>query len=230
MGIHSRILLHWTGNGKDDIESKPEKDRPELYLERLRDYYENGLFAKMANEDAIRKMKVVRLIRLCFTEIRLSQARTHAGRYGRLAIGFTRDFIMSKGGRPVVYIPFEAEADGRLLEDSIRHVYDNSQGAVRKSAMWIMAYVKRMSNGKTEDYYEEMEWRLVYDESPVNRHFSKDDSAEDVRRLKFQASDVKVIVFPDEHTKRMALGDETMRKHFSGYMPLMTTLDDCSNF
>ena len=54
-------------------------------------------------------------------------------------------------------------ADGRLLEDSIKNVYEKSKDheEIHKSSKWIMAHVKRMSNGKDEDYYEEMEWRLV---------------------------------------------------------------------
>jgi len=96
MSIHSRILLHWTG--KKDIENKPEAEIHRHYLDRLLDYYERGLYAKRMSEDAIRKRRTKDVVRLCFTEIRLSQAQRHADRYGRLAIGFTRTFIMEKGG------------------------------------------------------------------------------------------------------------------------------------
>jgi hypothetical protein len=113
-------LVHWTGNRTDDIESKPENVRPQLYLDRLIDDCRNGLYTKRLDEDIIRHMKIKRIVRLCFTEIRLSQAEKHARQYGKLGIGFTRDFIMNKGGRPVIYIPFEEKLDGRLLEDNIR--------------------------------------------------------------------------------------------------------------
>jgi hypothetical protein len=185
----------------------------------------------------IRGRKIKNIIRLCFIEIRLSQAQTHAKRYGKLGIGFTRDFIMNKGGRPVIYIPFEAEAGGRLLEDSIKSAYENSKDnkGIHKSLEWIMAHVKRMSNGKGEngeeyeDYYEEMEWRLVYDESPNNKHFTKGE-AEGIYRLKFKASDIKVIIFPDEDIRQMSLRNEVIRKYCSQDMPVMATLKDCSNF
>ena len=228
MGIHSKILVHWTGK---DIEKGPEANKSQQYVERLKDDCENGLFTKRVTEASIRRWKTKNLLRICFTEIRLSQAETHAERYGKLGIGFTRDFIMKKGGRPVIYIPYKAEADGRLLEDSIKNVYvkseDNKQ--IHRSAQWIMAHVKRMSNGKGEDYYEEMEWRLVYDESPKNKHFTK-DKGKGIYRLKFVASDIKVIIFSDEDIKKMSLKDETIRKYFSEHMPIMATLADCSNF
>lgn len=138
---------------------------------------------------------------------------------------------MNKGGRPVIYVPFKAEADGRLLEDSIKNAYENSQDneGVRRSAKWIMAHVKRMSDGKSEEYYEEMEWRLVYDETPNNKHFTKGE-ADGIHRLRFQTSDVKVIVFPDEHVKQMSLEDPAMKNYFSEHMPIVVTLGDCSNF
>jgi hypothetical protein len=102
MDIHSKILVHWTG--KKDNGSAYIKDQE--YVERLKNYYKNGLFAKRTSEDSIRKWKIKNLVRICFTEIRLSQVQTHAKRYGKLGIGFSRDFIMNKGGRPVIYIPF----------------------------------------------------------------------------------------------------------------------------
>lgn len=147
---------------------------------------------------------------------------------------------MNKGGRPVIYIPYTSTAHGRLLEDSIENVYEKSKGneEIQRSSKWILAHVKRMSNGKSEDskdyedYYEEMEWRLVHDESPDNRHFSRGDD-NGIHRLEFKTQDtqdIKAIIFPDERTKQMSLQDETIRKYFSEHMPIMPTLDDCSDF
>lgn len=229
MTIHSKFLIHWTGNGKNDIESKDESLKPQLYLDRLVDDYEHGLYTARTSENVIRNLKIINIVRLCFTEIRLSQARKHANRYGKLGIGFTRDFIMNKGGRPVIYIPFEA--DDCFLEDNIRNVYEKSKynEEIHKSAKWIMAHVKRMSNGKSENYYEEMEWRLVYDEDPDNKHFEK-DKGKDIYRLKFAPNDIKIIIFPNEPTKKLSLENKTVRKYFSNYTPIIATLEDCQNF
>jgi hypothetical protein len=232
MGIHSKFLVHWTGNGNNDIESKPKSTRPRLYLERLIDCYQNGLFAKRTDEDVLRGMMIKDIVRLCFTEIRLSQVETHAKRYGNLGIGFSRDFIMNKGGRPVIYIPFEPKEDGSLLEVSIKNAYNNSKEnkELRESMKWIISHIKRMSNEKGKDYYfEEMEWRLVYDESPNNRHFKK-DKAEGIYRLNISASDIKVIIFPDEDTMQMSLKNDTIIRCLSVHMPIMAILEDCRNF
>ena len=86
-----------------------------------------------------------------------------------------------------------------------------------------------MSNEKGEDLYEEMEWRVVYDENSKNKHFTRSNGA-GIYRLRFKASDVKVIIFPDENVKQMSLSDDTISKHFSQHMPIMATLDDCDNF
>ena len=227
MGIHSKILVHWTGKG---IEKYPKAKRSQLYVDRLKNDLEYGLYTKSTSEALIRKKKIKNFLRICFTEIRLSQAQTHADRYGRLGIGFTRDFIMNKGGRPVIYIPYEAKAGSRILEDSIKNVYEKSENSeeIHRSSKWIMAHVKRMSNGNSDDYYEELEWRLVQDESSNNKPFT--DEGNGVHRLKFAAHDIKVIIFPDEDTKQRSLKDDDIRKYFSEHIPIMATLDDCRNF
>jgi len=146
---------------------------------------------------------------------------------------------MNKGGRPVIYIPYKA--DKCLLEDSIKNAYERSNNnsiemqEIHRSLKWIITHVKRMSNGKSEnhkdyeDYYEEMEWRLVYDESPNSIHFTMGDT-QGTRRVEFMAKDIKVIIFPDEKTKHMSLNDEAVKRFFSQHMPIMATLDDCCNF
>ena len=68
MGIHSKILVHWTGK---DIESNPSANKSQLYVERLIDDLQNGLFTKRTTEAVIRKKKIKNLVRICFTEIRL---------------------------------------------------------------------------------------------------------------------------------------------------------------
>jgi len=225
IGIHSKFLVHWTGK---DIEKQPKDKRSLLYVERLKDDLREGLFTKATEEAVIRRLKIKNITRLCFTEIRLSQAQTHAERYGKLGIGFTRDFIMNKGGRPVIYIPFEA--DSSLLEDSMRNIFektkDKDDEEIHRSLKWIMTYIKRMSNEKGEDFYEEMEWRLV--------HRSDDKYIKDVgngvHRLKFEVIDVKVIIFPDEDTKKLSLNDKCIRKYLSEHTPIMATLEECRNF
>jgi len=214
-----------------------QAERPQLYVERLENCIKKGLFAKRNNEATIRHRQMKRLCRICFTEIRLSEAQTHAQRFGKLGIGFKREFIMDKGGRPVIYVPFCPKRGGDLLEKSIKSVYENSSDhpEIHRSAKWIMAHVKRMSNGKSEEsnqfenHYEEMEWRLVYDEK--SKYFQKDETEENVYRMKFDIQDVVVIIFPDEETKLLAVQTLTQPDQpFAEYLPNMVTLGDCSSF
>jgi len=227
MSIHSKILVHWTG--KKDIEKEPENRKAQLYVRRLKDYYQNGLFLKRTEEAVLRGLKIKNLLRLCFTEIRLSQAQIHAKNYGKLGIGFTRDFIMNRGGRPVIYIPFEAAE--RLLENSLNETYGKSRGneEIHRPLKWVLAFVKRMSNEHSEEHYDEMEWRIVHDENPNVEYFTK-DKEDSVYRFRFAAGDVKVIVFPNEETKQIAFNEETLKEFFYQHMPVLFTLEDCKNF
>jgi len=226
MAIHSKILVHWTGK---DIETNPDEDqKSQLYVERLKDDLREGLYAKPTIEDSIRGLKIKDITRVCFTEIRLSQAKTHSDQYGKLGIGFSRDFIMNKGGRPVIYIPFEPPADNYLLEASIRNVYEGTKNIceIKESSKLILAHVKRMSDENKYDYYEEMEWRMVHhtnDKNIIN-------TVSDIHRLKFEMSDIEVIIFPDKKTKQLSLEDNYIKDCFSKHKPIIATLDDCLNF
>ena len=89
-----------------------------------------------------------------------------------------------------------------------------------------MTHVKRMSNEKGEDYYEEMEWRIVHCENDKNII----NIGNGVHRLKFETSDIKVIIFPNEDTKMLSLKNDYIKQCLSEHMPIIATLDDCSNF
>jgi len=227
MNNHSKILVHWTG--KKDIENNPENNRAQLYVDRLKDYYQYGLYMKRTEEDVLRGLKIKYLLRLCFTEIRLSQAREHANNYGNLGIGFSRDFILDRGGRPVIYIPFNAKRC--LLEENLKQAYNKSKGIdeIHKPLKYVLAFTKRMVNEQGDNHYDEMEWRIVHDENPNDLYIVK-DICKDAFRFKFLESDIKVIVFPDEETKKISLNDEDIKVFFSRYTPITVTLDDCDNF
>lgn len=251
MTIRSKFLLHWTGN---DIEGKPADEKPQLYLDRLKECYGIGLYTKRITEPAIRGIKVEQLIRLCFTEIKLSDAREHSKRYGYLGIGFTREFIRDKGGRSVIYIPFKAKAGSHLLEESIRSVCKysdkkayknianlepeiiNSFKEIQRASKYINAYIKRMSNHgdesaeSYEDYYEELEWRIVHDERNNKPFVRAIGDPRGIHRLEFDPHDVQILIFADSEIRQKVLADADMKKHFSKHMPILVTIGECLHF
>src|SRR5687768_11161370 len=131
--MRSKFLVHWTG--KKDFEFLPEPEKREKYAQRLKDWYQNGLFARNDNElilrlrkpSQVRKIKMKHLAKVCFTEVRLSQAERHSERYGKLGLGFTRDFIANKGGRPVFYNPWEAKSDWVEQNLWLAHEHGNQE-------------------------------------------------------------------------------------------------------
>jgi hypothetical protein len=235
----SKFLVHWTGN--DKLEEKQKRNLSDdwlvqEYANRLKNYYQEGLYAERKKEkDVLPGIAMSNLVRICFTEIRLSQAEVHANRYGRLGIGFSRDFIANKCGRRVLYVPYEKA--GGFLEQRIKFTWKKSKGnpELQKSLKWLFAFCKPMSNGKPEDspdyinHYEEMEWRLVHGES-LDLSGTFKSVGHRIHRVEFHPSDVKLIVLPDEQTKRLVLNDLEMKGFFGTHQPNLVVLDDCRHF
>jgi hypothetical protein len=73
--LHSQFLVHWTGQ---KFEALPDDKKIDKYADRLKDWYQNGIFTKRTSDPelAIRlsgpgpvnKLKNERFVRLCFTE------------------------------------------------------------------------------------------------------------------------------------------------------------------
>lgn len=70
------------------------------------------------------------------------------------------------------------------------------------------------------DFYDEMEWRVVAARLSNRCPFDCDGQH---YYLKFEASDVEIIVFPDSDTRRMAMSDPDVMKFFGSKFPM--TLD-----
>lgn len=176
---HSDFLIHWTGldidnrydpNWEQSNDPKLNTTIVEPYIERLKNILKYGLWMTSNNNDQsliYKRKKVNRepFYRTCFTELKLSEARVHAKRFGRLGIGVKRPFVMSRKGAPVIYF---REEFGNWFFDS----FEKSKGSevsIPYNAWWAY-YLKSMNEGGTNLGYmqyknfDESEWRVIFSE------------------------------------------------------------------
>jgi hypothetical protein len=168
--IHSDFLIHWTGKDIDcelqpnwyheDHRSKTLSAVDDLYLKRLSDILTYGLWM---TEDGERKSKVgsVEITipstpHCCFTELKLSESRRHAWRYGRLGIGVKRPFLFQRFGRPLAYFGYgDMKHNDKFLEACWHDLKDKR----------LMNFFKPMNTDSqtlTYEVYAESEWRILY--------------------------------------------------------------------
>lgn len=166
--VHSDFLVHWTGkdiekkfnteNWYEKRDSTTSKELTEAYLERLKSILKYGLWMTKATHDSEpNKTQNHNFSWCCFTELRLSEVRLHASRYGRLGLCFKRYFLFDRLGRPVVYYK-----DSRDLLFS--NTTTNPVGAFENEL--LSCFIKPMSSGVKEnphyDLYDESEWRIIW--------------------------------------------------------------------
>jgi len=221
--VHSDILVHWTGKDIDNKNLSGEAIGEE-YLTRLHNILHYGFWMTEQEfegpDGALHKVPPVPC--LCFTELKLSQSREHAKRYGRLGIGVKRPFLLDRGGRPVVYRGYSQQSTkDSLFMDCLANLKDKR---------W-MHFFKPMnlSSSSPMDYhfYSESEWRIVYhDALHQNGHVIDPTSSEasqytealsqdDRRKLKHLVPlDVwlAVIIYPNLKIKRLVQRSSEIRK------------------
>lgn len=161
--VRSDVLVHWTGK---DIDAKfdpkwHEADKPTMpvravtaYVDRLRDILRHGLWMTEQAEWQMFDVTVPAVACTCFTELKLSQSRSHARQYGRLGIAVKRPFVFNRDGRPMVYFEPRFKQDG-LLAHLVEDVKDRR----------VLQFFKPMNadaKGRMRyDFYSESEWRIV---------------------------------------------------------------------
>jgi hypothetical protein len=194
--------------GKLEVPAKDKLEQLEdEYLMRLRSILKHGLWMNTpsdtdkepdsettlcVNKRPSRNISLPEdTARVCFTELRLSQARAHAERYGRLGIGVKPPFVLDRGGRPVIYLgpKTNRERDAffracdRLFHDSpqrqalfgaCERLFKGDQERNAFLSTWqeifkdtdphLLHFLKPMhsSRGAPADFYAESEWRIVY--------------------------------------------------------------------
>src|SRR5438132_14253038 len=101
--IHSDFVVHWTGKDIDKDDKKWRKDGmcqvtqeiADRYVDRFKSILRFGLWMMRDGKEATAMVSGVPItrptpFRTCFTELKLSEVRSHAHRYGRLGSGFKR--------------------------------------------------------------------------------------------------------------------------------------------
>lgn len=174
--VHSDFLVHWTGSDIDN-EWDPnweKRNNPKLnqdiikpYVDRLKNILQYGVWMTSSKTDQPLRYngEIVErppFYRACFTELKLSEARVHAKRFGRLGIGVKRPFVMFKKGAPVVYF---CEAFGNWFFVPLEK--DQKKIALPSDPCWAY-YLKSMNEGEANGGYlqytnfQESEWRVIY--------------------------------------------------------------------
>ncbi len=248
--IHSKFLVHWTGKNINPDNREMNDSLRKEYIDLLKDDLYKGLCMNPGKETIYGKDNkpiTAEIARVCFTEIKLTQTEEHAKQYGRLGIGFNRDFVLEREGNPVFYV--QNGEKGHIIENF--HVLRNWMGQLPFDTVvseikvseiinvlaMISGYLKNMSCRDENElkYYDEMEWRIVH----ITRLEGPDNYIQDIGetkegkkkyRLKVSPKDVRLIVFPDSGTLRLAMKDEKISEYFNSYMPTLIALDDCKNF
>src|SRR5438094_9710354 len=107
--IHRQQLFHWIGTHIDEQadQRKLSDTLREGYVDCLKGALRNGLWVKTPREpDHLGDGSLIKVHRpiTFFTEWSLGQSLPHTTRYGRLGLGFSKKFVLSRGGQPVIYV------------------------------------------------------------------------------------------------------------------------------
>ncbi len=249
--IHSDFLIHWTGGRKGDFDcnvdwqikrrSQTNEELTGKYLTRLKSILKYGFWMTEDEENTLKEIP-----QTCFTELKLSQARNHAKKYGRLGIGVKRLFALDRGGRPLVY--FSKGTGGKVFDQ----LYQTCLTSIPNDP--ALNFFKKMHEGKGFDYryFFESEWRIIgkhenkyfLDPKKAFPEYYATLSGREQQKLKFLMPVDKwlgIIIYPSLEVKREAFKDEEIRMLLDqrsnnnaspeqGIWPIELDLDACRNF
>ena len=260
-GLRSNFLVHWTGKDiQTDYEHLCKKER-KLYVDRLCTTLDDGLWMMPVEEKfklyarPEEDIEYEHVPATCFTEIRLSATNKHTQAYGCLGFGFERRFVIDQCGEPVQYVSENSPIvrDMTILFDKLKA--KNLEEEI-KLMNFNFCFLKNMSDGPecsegstcflekmsdcpycSEDFakLDEAEWRILYmnDKKQQPNVVSLGNGTRPNAKVIFGSCDLKVLILPDDRTRRMALDDEHIWDWLSrdrSKLPVITTVAECLQF
>ena len=227
---HSDILIHWTSQ---ELAGQPLSDQniQNAYVDLLRSIYSKGLrFSRPKNPDVVVGVNSNTVLHtlpiICFTELRLSQAQEHAHQYGKLGIGFRREFLMTWGANPVFYMQSKNQGIVNTNLSGLAKLENKPDGLDV-----FLSYVKPMGEPCSDQYsyYDQSEWRIVAckfgNQWPERFVESEGDIC-----FRFKPDEVLLLALPNEATRRKCLADPQLMDMFKNHMPMMVDTSDCQVF
>lgn len=235
--VRSDFLIHWTGFDIDqNLDPNWYSDhRPDLrrsvptecwnkYKNRLKNILKYGLWMTVEQDVRCGSVILPDTPRTCFTELKISQSRNHANRYGRLGIGFKRPFLFHRFGRPMVYYGFSNDQfKDKYLEACVEELSDKS----------LLHFFKPMNETAADlnyQLYSESEWRIIFFDQllkegkiidprdPANtahNEYFKQLSESEQQKLKYLiplSSWFSMIIYPSLQLKNDLQNDEEIRR------------------
>ena len=261
--IHSDFIVHWTGKDIDekwpeegDDKSKTSEQCEKRYIKRFKDILKYGLWMTEEEEPPYSGVTIPATPKCCFTELKVSESRRHARKYGRLGIGVKRQFLFDRKGRPLAYFGFLAENNNDEFLKACSGDFKDKR---------LLNFFKPMNSGKplNYDFYGESEWRIIFFEELLKNKIIIDPrdsnnkkahayyiglSEEEQKKLKYLIpldGWFSLIIYPSLSVKNIAQRDgeiineikrlkenknDRANKVEGGNWPIEMDLDACRNF
>ena len=131
--IHRQQLFYWMGRSIDDRNGKRKLLRDELVTEvmrQLRGSLEHGLWVKRPRYPEKLELRgsafALDLPIACFTEWSLGESLPHTAEYGRIGLGFSKRWVIERGGQSVTY--FRHSAKGSFLQAVFKLLIAHGKG------------------------------------------------------------------------------------------------------
>jgi len=178
--VHSDFIVHWSGKDIDDNchsdwynypSSETDDCVTAQYVQRFKDILFNGLWMTTGGNEKITvngtQYQKPAISRTCFTELRLSDSRLHAKKFGRLGFGFKRMFLFDRLGRPVIY---HFEGRPNILFNPYTSIDLNNEKEILCFLKPICSRVKYKEKNQNKstlvyDFFDEFEWRIIYSDA-----------------------------------------------------------------
>jgi len=227
----SKLLVHWTGK---DLLDCDRAEGIQQHVDRLVSIYREGLHLSVPpTEDILRSVNpndatLPNLPSICFSELRISNSDRLASDYGKLGIGFRREYLMKYGANPVFYLQ---SAHSGIVNTNISQLREIVKPGFVGAANVILAYCKPMSRKGEENlsHYEDHEWRIVQTTGgiPLPQEFKQGASGGKMS-FHFDHAEVQVIIFPSPEVRTKTLANSYLIDILKTRMPMMLDHDACS--
>jgi hypothetical protein len=196
---HSDIFWHFCVRAK--IEAEAFKSLCDILNEKLlkRSFHNSAPFEEPIKDHEGKHTPTWRIQYVCFADIPFAFLKHHIERYGNVGLGFKKEFIIKKGGQPVLYTPY-LEKNGKQKPSlfSISAIIEQwgrewsqiikkyqIKPAVYRDLGWkiqaLRKYIKQFSFEDANCAYYEREWRVI-------------------NTFEFEEEDVVKVIFPERFT------------------------------